>query len=55
MAIDPTKNPREEDQTTFMGIDNKKITCKDGFCYLPDSNANQNLDNESVNIFDPIQ
>tara|TARA_Y100001933_G_scaffold124316_1_gene124084 strand:- start:62 stop:226 length:165 start_codon:yes stop_codon:yes gene_type:complete len=54
MAIDPTKNPREEDQTTIMGIDNKKITCKDGFCYLPDSNSNQNLDNDSINIFDPI-
>ena len=31
-----------------------KITCKDGYCFIPNSEENQAITEESINIFDPI-
>ena len=33
----------------------KNITCKDGFCFIPNSEENKTISNENINIFDPIQ
>ncbi len=35
--------------------ENNKITCKDGYCFIPNSEENKAITNESINIFDPIQ
>ena len=35
--------------------DNKNITCKDGYCFIPNSEENQTISNENINIFDPLQ
>ena len=35
--------------------ENKNITCKDGFCFIPNSEENTTISNENKNIFDPIQ
>ena len=34
--------------------ENKNITCKDGFCFIPNSEENTTISNENKNIFDPI-
>jgi len=33
---------------------NKDITCKDGYCFIPNSEENKTIINENINIFDPI-
>ena len=35
--------------------EDKNITCKDGFCFIPNSEENKNISNENINIFDPLQ
>ena len=54
MKIDPSRNNKKEDQSTYIGINNEEMTCKDGFCFLPNQNENNNLNSENINIFDPI-
>ena len=34
--------------------ENKNITCKDGYCFIPNLEENKNISNENINIFDPI-
>ena len=34
---------------------NHNITCKDGYCLMPNLDENKTISNENVNIFDPIQ
>ena len=35
--------------------EDKNITCKDGYCFIPNSEGNKNISNENINIFDPLQ
>ena len=35
--------------------ENKNITCKDGYCFIPNLEDNKTISNENVNIFDPLQ
>ena len=30
------------------------ITCKDGYCFIPNLEENKTISNENINIFDPI-
>ena len=34
--------------------ENKNITCKDGFCFIPNSEDKKTIPNENINIFEPI-
>ena len=34
--------------------EDKNMICKDGYCFIPNSEANQTISNENVNIFDPL-
>ena len=34
--------------------ENKNITCKDGYCFIPNLEGNEIINNENINIFDPI-
>ena len=34
--------------------ENKNITCKDGYCFIPNLEENKTINSEKVNIFDPI-
>ncbi len=33
---------------------NKNITCKDGFCFIPNPEGSQSINKDNINIFDPI-
>ena len=35
--------------------ENNKVTCKDGYCFIPNLEENHTISNENINIFDPIQ
>ena len=34
--------------------ENKNITCKDGYCFIPNLEENKAISNENINIFDPL-
>ena len=50
------KTPNDQDYNLTESIDkeNKDITCKDGFCFIPNSEGNESINNEKINIFDPL-
>ena len=54
MTIDSSSDSKKEDQSNFIEINEKKMECKDGFCFLPNQNDTQQVSNENINIFDPI-
>ena len=33
----------------------KNMTCKDGFCFIPNTEGNKTINNKNINIFDPLQ
>ena len=54
MQIDTTNNSEENDLSQSLKIGKEKITCKDGFCTLPNQNENPIIQKNQVNLFDPI-
>ena len=44
-AYNASKSIKKED---------KNMTCKDGFCFIPNSKGNKTINNENINIFDPL-
>ena len=46
---DPNYNYSE-----IINKEHKNITCKDGFCFIPNSEENQTITNDNINIFDPL-
>ena len=49
-----TSNDSDYNLSESLEKENKNITCKDGFCFIPDSEENKTIINENINIFDPI-
>ena len=43
--ISMSENKKKED---------KNITCKDGYCFIPNSEGNKTISKENINIFDPL-
>ena len=54
MTIDPSTDSQKEDQSNFIAINEKKVECKDGFCFLPNQDDTQKVRSDNVNIFDPV-
>ena len=50
-----TSNDPEYNLSENVKQENKNITCKDGYCYIPNLKENKTISNENINIFDPIQ
>lgn len=53
MSINNPKDLNKENLTDSLKDDNKMI-CEDGFCFLPNLDTDQSINNEKINIFDPI-
>ncbi len=34
--------------------ENNNLNCKDGYCFIPNSEENKTISHENINIFDPI-
>ena len=54
MLIEPSNNSKEKNSSQSIKIEKENITCKDGFCTLPDKNENQSINKNKLNLFDPI-
>ena len=50
-----TSNYPDYNMPESMKKEDKNMTCKDGFCFIPNSEGNKNISNENINIFDPLQ
>ena len=50
-----TSNDPDYNYSESIKKEPKNITCKDGFCFIPNTEENQTINNENINIFDPIQ
>ena len=48
-----SNNP-DYDSSNKVKKENKSITCKDGYCFIPNLEGNETINNENINIFDPI-
>ena len=53
MQSEDSKNSNESISESLKD-ENKNIACKDGFCFIPNLQKNQSINNENINIFDPI-
>ena len=49
-----TSNYPEFNITEGIKKDDKNMTCKDGYCFIPNSERNKTISNENINIFDPL-
>ena len=50
-------NTRETSPKSFsdkVKKENQNITCKDGFCFIPNLDEDTSINKENSNIFDPI-
>ena len=50
-----TSNYSDYDISENIKKEDKNITCKDGYCFIPNSEGNKTITNENINIFDPLQ
>ncbi len=51
---DKFSNDSNENYPEQLKEEDKNVICKDGFCYIPTLEENKSLNNETINIFDPI-
>ena len=49
-----TSHESDYNLSESMKKENKNITCKDGYCFIPNLEENKTISNENINIFDPI-
>ena len=50
-----TSNYPDYDISENIKKEDKNMTCKDGYCFIPNSEGNKTISNENINIFDPLQ
>ena len=53
----PTKSIDSTNEKSFnnpLKVEKENITCKDGFCSLPNQHENQSINKSNINLFDPI-
>ena len=50
-----TSNNPDQNMLESIKKENKNITCKDGYCFIPNVEKNKTISNENINIFDPLQ
>ena len=50
-----TSNNPDHDMLETIKKEDKNMTCKDGYCFIPNSKGNKTINNENINIFDPLQ
>tara|TARA_B100000212_G_scaffold69358_1_gene48570 strand:- start:380 stop:541 length:162 start_codon:yes stop_codon:yes gene_type:complete len=51
---DKTSNYQDYNISESIEKEDKNMTCKDGYCFIPNSEGNKNISNENSNIFDPL-
>ena len=54
MQIESSNKPDENFFSKPLKIEKENIICKDGFCNLPNQNANPTVNKGDINLFEPI-
>ena len=49
-----TSNDPDYNFSESIKKENKNITCKDGYCFIPNSKGDKTISHENINIFDPL-
>ena len=49
-----TSNYQDYDISESIEKEDKNMSCKDGFCFISNSEGNKTINNENINIFDPL-
>ena len=49
-----TSNDQKHRNPESIKEESKDMTCKDGYCFIPNLKENKNINHENINIFDPI-
>ena len=49
-----TSNNPDQNMSENLKKDDKNMTCKDGYCFIPSLEKNKTISNENINIFDPL-
>ena len=49
-----TSNYSDRNMSESIKKEDKNITCKDGYCFIPNSNSDKTISHENINIFDPL-
>ena len=44
----------DHNMTESVKKEDKNLTCKDGYCFIPNSEDNKTISDENINIFDPL-
>ena len=50
-----TSNNTDHNMLESIKKEDENMTCKDGYCFIPNSEGNKTISNENINIFDPLQ
>ena len=50
-----TSNYSDYNMSESIKKEDKNITCKDGYCFIPNSKVDKTISHENINIFDPLQ
>ena len=54
MQSESSNISNEKDNLQNVNIEKEKIICKDGFCSIPTHNKSSRIDEDDLNLFDPI-
>ena len=54
MQAESSNISNEKDNSQTLKIEKERIICKDGFCSLPSHNKSSRIDEDDINLFDPI-
>ena len=49
-----TSNYSEYNISDSIKKEDNNMTCKDGYCFIPNPEENKTISNENINIFDPL-
>ena len=49
-----TSNYPDYNMSKSIKKEDENMTCKDGYCFIPNSEESQTISNENINIFDPL-
>ena len=54
MQIESSNNSKAKGFPQASKVEKENIICKDGFCSLPSQNENSRVQNNKVDLFEPI-
>ena len=54
MQSNSSKNPDEKNYSQRLKIEKEELICKDGFCSIPNLNRKTKVNQEDLNLFDPV-